>query len=142
MLKSKMQKIVGVTILAIILGFITYKQTHLTIWDFKISKSELNSVIVYTEEGTYSITDKNDVLAIAKELSQMDKSSMLDPAIKRELSNGKYKKILIKTDDNTTYGGSIWEGNSLDSNGYYWVFVDEEIENLLNTTVANANQLP
>lgn len=127
----------------ILLSFVYYKQNYLSIWSFNLPKKDLKDIIVQTEKHSYLITDKNLVLKIAEDISKWKKYSKIDsfpPHAKSE----KYQKILIRTVDNATYGGSIWvtENNALiDSNGYYWNLDYKGLCKRLNTSLKNANLL-
>ncbi|WP_066072812.1 hypothetical protein [Neobacillus soli] len=129
--------------LLILISFVYYKQTYLPIWGFHLSKKELKDVIFQTDKHSYLITDKKMVLKIAENVSKWKKYSKIEsfpPQAKPE----KYKKLLIQTADNITYGGSIWvtENNALlDSNGYYWDLNYEELSNKLNESLKNATIL-
>lgn len=107
------------------------------IWGFNLPKKDLKDVIVQTEKHSYLVKDKNMVLKIAEDVSKMEKYpkfESLPPQTKPE----KYKKLLIRTADNTIYGGSIWvtENNALfNSNGYYWGFDYKGFSNRLNALI-------
>ncbi len=129
--------------LLILVSFVYYKQTHLSIWGFNLPKKELKNVIVQTDKHSYLVTDKNMVLKIAENASSSKKYSKIE-SFPLQTKPEKYKKLFIQTADNTTYGGSIWltENNALlDSNGYYWDLDYNELSNRLNASLKNATLL-
>jgi hypothetical protein len=129
--------------LLILVSFVYYKQTRLSIWGFNLPKKELKDVIVQTDKHSYLVTDKNMVLKIAENASRSKKYSKIE-SFPLQTKYEKYKKLLIQTADNITYGGSIWltENNALlDSNGYYWDLDYKELSNRLNASLKNATLL-
>lgn len=139
------KKWVFLSIIAVVIlfSFVYYKQNHLSMWGFNLPKNDLKDIIVQTDKHSYLVTDKNMVLKIAEDASKWKKYSKIDsfpPHTKSE----KYKKVLIRTVDNTTYGGSIWvtENNALiDNNGYYWYLDYKGLSKRLNTSLKNATLL-
>lgn len=129
--------------LLILISFVYYKQTHLSIWGFNLSKKELKDVIVQTDKHSYLVTDKKVVLKIAEDVSKWNKHSKFE-SFPSQTKPEKYKKLLIQTADNNTYGGSIWvtENNALlDSNGYFWDLDYKGLSNRLNASLKNATLL-
>ncbi|MDP4086862.1 MAG: hypothetical protein Q8934_20045 [Bacillota bacterium] len=126
--------------LIILISFVYYQQIHLSILGFNLPKKDLKDVIVQTEKNSYLVTDKNVVVKFAEDVSKWKKYSKIEsfpPQTKTE----KYKKLLIRTKDNTTYGGSIWVTKNkalLDSNGYYWDLDYKVLSNILNASLKNA----
>lgn len=117
--------ITAVIIVMITLGLI-YKQSHISITGFNVSKSELNDVLIYTNEHQYMVTDSKLVLELSNEISKMDKYSKIEssnfPPSKEQPS--KFIKIEVQTKNKGTIGGSFWDDSNniiLDSNGYYWM---------------------
>jgi hypothetical protein len=129
------------TSLLVMIAFIYYQQTHLSIWGFSIPKSELATIIVQTEQSVYVIHEKEDILAIAKELSKMEKAAKVDSTnFPENATDGKYRKILLQTTDKVTYGGNVWSsGNRIDSNGYYWTVKDETLFLRIEEALVKAN---
>ncbi len=146
MKKKKWMIFLSSILLLGIFGF--YYQTHLWIWGFNLAKNDIMDVIVYTkEEGSsqYIITDQNKVMEIAAFLSKMDKHTKVEhDNFPPQESTEKYTKILLRTRDYTTYGGSLWAlgtGYVQDSNGYYWKVDYEKLNRLLDEILPSAEQL-
>jgi hypothetical protein len=129
--------------LFILISLVYYQQIHLSIWGFNLPKKDLKDVIVQTEKHSYLVTDKNMILKIVEDVPKWKNYSKIGtfpPQTKTE----KYKKLLIRTKDNTTYGGSIWVTKNkavLDNNGYYWDLDYKVLSNKLNATLKNATLL-
>ncbi|WP_066175943.1 hypothetical protein [Bacillus marinisedimentorum] len=126
-----------------------YYQTHISIWGFSLSKNDINQVIVSSENeeefSQYLITNQKEVLEIAKLFSKSEKYSEIKqnnfPPDERP---EKYTKILLQTQDNTTYGGSLWIIGTKyvqDSSGYYWKIDYEKLSRLLNEAIPSAKRL-
>lgn len=125
--------------LIVLISFVFYKQTHLSIWGFTISKEDLNDAIVQTDKHSYLVRNKKMVLKIAEDASKWKKYSKIE-SFPPQTKHAKYIKLWIRTKDNNTYGGNIWitENNSLlDSNGYYWELNYKELSNTLNASLKN-----
>ncbi|WNF38767.1 hypothetical protein RJD24_10235 [Bacillaceae bacterium IKA-2] len=136
-------------VLVIITSVGIYYQSHLSIWGFSLSKNDIKQVIVSSEneEGfsQYLITNQKEVLEIAKLLSKSEKYSEIEhnnfPPDERP---EKHTKILLQTQENGTYGGSLWiiGANYIqDSNGYYWKFDYGKLSKLLNEAIPSAERL-
>jgi Ser-tRNA(Ala) deacylase AlaX len=137
---TKRWTIISLIAFLILVSAVYYKQTHLSIWGFNLPKKDLKDVIVQTEKHSYIVTDKELVLKIAEDVSKMKKYSKIE-SLPPETKPEQYKKLLIRTKGNTTYGGSIWvmENNVLiDSNNYYWDIDYNKLSNTLNTSLKNA----
>ncbi|WP_221569300.1 hypothetical protein [Alkalihalobacillus sp. TS-13] len=127
--------------LGLILAFVFYHQTHLSVWGFNLSKNDIKDVIVLKENKSYLITDEDRVLMIANEISNMNKVEVTDSF---PISTAEFTKILVRTKDNTTYGGSILiKGESIvqNSNGFYWNFNYKKLSNELNSALKTASIL-
>jgi hypothetical protein len=99
---SKKWTILSSIAVLILISFVYYKQTHLSIWGFNLPKKDLKDVIVQTDKHSYLVTDKDMILKIAEDASKWKKYSKIEsfpPQTKLE----KYKKILIRTADNTLW---------------------------------------
>ena len=134
----------SILIVAILLiGY--YKQSHLSIWGFNIAKSNLKDVILITDNHSYMIKDKDEVLSIAEASSRMDKYLEIQPNNFPPASQPeKLRSIFIQTNENITYGGDLWLLGSnvvIDSNGYYWNFDYKEMSSQINLLLKNAKML-
>ncbi|MGE8205424.1 hypothetical protein ACQKP0_12735 [Heyndrickxia sp. NPDC080065] len=130
--------------LIILISFVYYKQTHLSIWGFNLSKKDIKDVIVLTEKHSYIVIDEDMVSKISEDISKMKRYSKIESFPPQNTKPVRYKKILIRTKGDTNYGGSIWvmENNAvLDSNGYYWDLDYNDLSNTLNVALENANLL-
>ena len=133
----------SVSLLLLLISFVYYKQAYLPIWGYHLSKKDLKDIIVQTDKHSYLITDRKIVLKIAEDVSKWKKYSKTE-SFPPQTEPEKYKKLLIQTADNATYGGSIWvtENNALlDSNGYYWDFNYKGLSNRLDYSLKNASLL-
>lgn len=139
--------LIPLILVAAYVGF--YYQTHISIWGFSLSKNDIKQVIVSSkneeEFSQYLITNQKEVLEIAKLLSKSEKYLEIEhnnfPPDERP---EKYTKILLQTQENSTYGGSLWiiGANYIqDSNGYYWKFDYENLSRLLNEAIPSAERL-
>lgn len=114
----------GLIVGLLIVGAFLYYQFLIDIWGFYLPRNDLNTAIILTDEHNYLVTKHQDVLDLAYEVSNMKKLDRVDPNTfgKREHPPS-YRKLLIQTKDNGTFGGSFWvDGTNViqDSNGYYW----------------------
>ena len=62
----------------VILSFVFYQQTHLSVWGFNLYKDDIKDLIVQIDNKPYVISDKETVLKIANELSTMKKHSKVE----------------------------------------------------------------
>ncbi|MFC4323274.1 hypothetical protein [Litchfieldia salsa] len=131
--------------LIVILSFVYYQQSHISIWGFNLAKKDIKDVIVQTENSSYLITDKETVLTIAKEISTVKKHSKVEVSDSYSINtSGDYTKVLIRINDNTTYGGNLFtmgENIVQGSNGYYWSLDYQKLENELNASLNTASLL-
>ncbi len=126
-----------------------YYQTHISIWGFSLSKNDIKQVIVSSEskEGfsQYLITNQKEVSEIAKLLSKSEKySEIKNNNFPPDVTPEKHTKILLQTQDNTTYGGGLWVigmNYVQDSNGYYWNVDYEKLNTLLNGAIPSAEKI-
>lgn len=139
-----------ISLVLIVIAFIGfYYQTHLSIWGFSLSKSDIKQVIISSENkeefSQYLITNQKEVLEIAKLLSKSEKYSEINHNnFTPDEAPEKYTEILLQTQDNTTYGGSLWViGTNYvqDSNGYYWKVDYEKLRRLLNEAIPSAEKI-
>ncbi|WNB90993.1 hypothetical protein [Bacillus sp. NEB1478] len=138
----KIASILAFIVLVAIGSFVYYQQTYLSIWGFNLSKQELKEVIVQTENHSYIVTDKKQVLKIAEVVSKMKKYSKIEsfnfpPQNKPE----PYKELLIRTDNKAIYGGNFWVMDNtvtLDSSGYYWEPDYKKLSSTLKSSLKKA----
>ncbi|MDQ0159481.1 hypothetical protein [Alkalibacillus salilacus] len=137
------RRLVLITIvLIVIVSVVFYNKKHFSIWGFSISKNEIKEVIVNTNEEVYLITNPEAVSEVAELVSKAEKHSEVTPYnFPPKETPDKYKKVKILTENNTTYGGSIWIMGAnyvQDSNGYYWKFNYEKLSRLLDEALPSA----
>ncbi len=118
----------GGVLCLVLLGIVLINQSRIDLWGYNLPLKELENAIIYTHDDQFIISDPEYVRALADEVSKMERMEKINPTkfCIREQPK-KYKKLLLQTKDNTTYGGSFWKGNVIifDSNGYYWKVTDE-----------------
>jgi|GEM_PF-2981058 len=141
--KTAISLIILVTI--VLIGFIYYSRTHISIWGFNISKNELKDVLMDTRDNNYIITNPQLVLELTQEVSKMKKLYKVEPSnFPPEKTLTSYRSLMIQTKNNYTYGGSFWkDGNNgimLDSNGYYWS-VSSELFKIMDKSLKEAQKL-
>ena len=129
--------LIGIILISI---FIYYKHTYISLWGNNINKSQIIKAEIDTKNSKYTITDKEVILEIADELSEMKKLDKIEatnwPPTDRERST-KYRKISFKNEDGINYGGGFWVYNNqllIDGNGYYWS-IDTNIFELLDKSL-------
>jgi hypothetical protein len=131
--------------LILILSFVFYQQTHLSIWGFNLAKNDIKDVIVQTENKSYVITEKDRVLAIASEISAMKKHSKVEVLDFYPLNaSDSYTKIIVRIRDNTTYGGNLFKiGENIvqSGSGYYWSLDYQKLSNELDGSLNTASLL-
>jgi hypothetical protein len=145
----KNKKILSVSIAMVValvlIGSIYYYKTHISIWQFNISKSELKDVLINTKDSNYIVTNPKLVSEISEEVSKMKKLRKVElnnfPLIEK---NMKYTKLMIQTKNNYTYGGAFWkddtDGIMLDGNGYYW-HVSSDLIELIDNSINDSKKL-
>ncbi|WP_100404292.1 hypothetical protein [Bacillus solitudinis] len=142
--------IVLISFVLVVIAYVGfYYQTHISIWGFSLSKDDIKQVIVSSESeeefSQHLITNQKEVLEIAKLISKSEKyleikQNNFPPDERPE----KYTKILLQTQDNTTYGGNLWilgTNYVQDSSGYYWKIDYEKLSRLLNEAIPSAERL-
>lgn len=130
-------------VLTTIVLFFFYQQTYVSVWGFQLSNGYIKDVIVYTEDKVYLITDEQMVHTIVADVSRMKKSAKVNGTDIFDLNSG-YTKILIRTIDNTTYGGNlvkVGENIYQNSAGYYWSFDYENFSTILSQSIETASIL-
>ncbi|GKU25109.1 hypothetical protein [Clostridium folliculivorans] len=135
----------AMSIALVFIGFIYYSNTHISIWQFNISKNELKDVLINTKDNNYIITNPKLVSELSQEVSNMKKLNKIElnnfPPKEKTM---KYTKLMIQTKNNYTYGGSFWkddnDGIMLDSSGYYWSVSSDLIE-LIDKSINDSKKL-
>ena len=120
----KRYRLGGLILVLLILGITSWYLFYVSIWGFNIPKYELKTAIIYTGTKSYLVTKHQSVLELAKEVSSMKKLDKINPNTFGKVNPpARYRKLVLQTKDNTTYGGSLWVDETRviqDSNGYRW----------------------
>jgi hypothetical protein len=125
-----------------IIGSVVYNSLFIHLFGFQIRKSQLQTIMVYSDQHAYYVHNAKLVEQIIAETAALDRYNRIVPG-----NFPQYKvyaaipKFLVQTKDHNTFGGTIWaDGHIMDANGYYWNMPPQLLELLSKSIQDNETE--